>query len=208
MSDINFQNGFLVGTLINSILKPIDTPVPVSIYNGAGIYWSTYVVIVFNFPLEETEMKKNIEAFAITGTELDVPKNYAVEDVELMDAYRIGVKCADFRDVDDFLTISYVQESGNLEGRSGKLVQTFTQSFAPTYVLPKIFVRMTYTPLSVAFQPPAIALAALTENLTVVAQEPTDASITEVFSPISINFSPSVSLGTFTENASCELNPT
>jgi hypothetical protein len=87
-------------------------------------------------------------------------------------------------------------------------VQTFTQSFAPTYVLPKIFVRMTYTPLSVAFQPPAIALAALTENLTVVAQEPTDASITEVFSPISINFSPSVSLGTFTENASCELNPT
>jgi len=44
--------------------------------------------------------------------------------------------------------------------------------------------------------------------LTVVAQEPTDASITEVFSPIAISFNPSVSLQTFTENASCELNPT
>jgi hypothetical protein len=194
---IEFQNGFLMGLLLQSKFKSSDAPSPVTLYNGAGVYWNTYIVIVFDLPLADIMPEENIDAFFITGKELGTEINYAVSGVELLDPYRLGVKCDDFKNVDDYLNISYISELGNLQGLKGDLVQTFVRQFAPQYMLPKVNVNQPYE-ISLSIRQ-TVTLPAMAESLSVDTQEPIPIGLSDTLN-ISINVSITVNLPIFMED--------
>jgi hypothetical protein len=104
---------------------------------------------VFDQPIDGANIDITKSAFTITGRELGVLVNYAVTGVELLDEFRVGVKCADYKNVDDYLTIIYNRANGQIYGQNGRPVLNFTRQFAPGYMMPKINVSQSVKPMAI-----------------------------------------------------------
>lgn len=198
VSDIDFQNGFVVGMALKGKMGVGSNPVPITFYNGVGVYWSTYVTIVFDQPIDGSNIDITKTAFSITGKELGVTKNYAVSGVELFDEFRVGVKCADYKNVDDYLTITYNRTNGQIYGENGRPVLNFTRQFAPGYMMPKINISFLYVPIVVQTVQ-VNALVVLSENVQSIVQGPLPSGISLQYSGIRIEVPLGISLVSMSE---------
>jgi len=130
MSDIDFQNGFIVGMATRGLTvtrKEVYSPIPLTVNTGYGVEIYNKITIVFNKALNELEAG-NASAFTVLGHDSsNEVVEYAVSTVELFSGYTLVLTTDNFSTNRGTLSISYDAAVGNLSGITYLAVQTFSR---------------------------------------------------------------------------------
>lgn len=133
MSDIDFQNGFIVGMATRGLTvtrKEVYSPIPLTVNTGYGIEIYNKITIVFNKTLN-TLLAGNETAFTVLGHDSSNEiVEYAVSNVELFSGYTLVLTTDNFSTNRGTLLISYDAAVGNLSGITSLTVQTFSRTCA------------------------------------------------------------------------------
>lgn len=141
MSDIDFQNGFIVGMATRGLTRGSPGIRIVTAENGHDGQLTTWVLITLNVDLGAIVSAENTEAFRVVGYKDWGLKIYKVYQVLRIDTNVIALQTDDFDEVDLELEIHYMKDTGGLLTPQGFRVSDFAGRFFVDFSNPKIKIR-------------------------------------------------------------------
>lgn len=142
MSDIDFQNGFIVGMATRGLTKGIPAIRIISAENGYNGEQFTWILVETNVEIGPVVSSENIEAFRVIGYKDWSLRIYTVYEVVKVNANTIGLRTANFEEVDMLLEVHYMQSTGTLKTSDGLQVNDLAGTFLVTFINAKIKIRV------------------------------------------------------------------
>jgi len=173
VSDIDFQNGFIVGMATRGLTRGSPGIRIITAENGHDGQLTTWVLITLNVDLGAIVSSENTEAFRVIGYKDWELKIYKVYQVLRLDANVIALQTDDFDEVDLDLELHYMKDAGTLRTPQGFRVSDFSGRFFVAFSNPKIKARQTvaFVDVGSAYGVTSSAIVALLEDVVVKGTE-------------------------------------
>lgn len=189
MSDIDFQNGFIVGMATRGLTRGSPGIRIITAENGHDGQLTTWVLITLNVDLGVIVSSENTEAFRVIGYKDWEPKIYKVYQVLRADTNVVAIQTDDFDDADFMLEIHYMKVNGTLRTPQGFRISDFAGKFAVEFENAKIKVKDIYSAFDLSFSP-NFEVEPRTETSSVELQTPTSILCSDTFSNGAFSWTP------------------
>lgn len=199
MSDIDFQNGFIVGMATKGLTRnlyrdgaPVATVIS-STNSYMGALSMTYIVLEFSEAIGSYTFALNSNAFWIFGYKDFVLTDFDLQDIIKISDTRFAFKLKNFSSCDGQMVFAYTASKGALQGVTGP-VKDFFYRAAVLFETPRIKIQersvQTFTGLSLSNF--VIVPAACSESFAALLPSMNEGGITEAVGSLNIIFTPKV----------------